>query len=725
MEELNGIDKLNNIISNITDTVSIETLDEFLQNYKINDFTNQDKINDIRSLIQPYNKISEGCFGSVYLVNLYGRRVIVKVGILCHTTSILSEEFCNSANQGDLIFRIPKSDVDKTYILSPNYIAEGLISVLVNSYKPYTPSFMKTSNFYYNKSSRYKETYQVGEVLAPTTENIRSVTDYLYYLFQIIQALDVSQRLNKFTHYDLHSGNVMQRNRSLVRGKQQIYIYPLYNGKYLYTQSSVDNVIIDFGFSRYETENTILTPKYRIKTLPFTSTDMYEFNQYVDIWSIIYSSFLNKEKFEIWINETEIENITQNLLRHFLNVGPSEDFGDIIQQAHFEGNWRAIPEFFDTRNNVRSAREMCVYISELINNHKESNQPLDTSLKTDKDYISRYLDRKSFPGDKKSVVQKSINNKEQMTNQKHIRTNITSVSPDYITTVDTENPISEYNIDMRYKHYHYTNHKRGPFDKQFIRVANIQQNQEYKYHIECCKIDPKKYMKNPDIKAGIAINAGFFDITKDYMPVGVYKNSNIFVNNGYPAIFKDWYRGICITSDNKLIITDLEDMKNYENCFSSGPILIQHGASMITENILSTTEIFKCRQPIVEGQRNQDEIEGIRNCNKMVPGELYHASNINPRSALIIDNNENVYFVQVEGRDSRGDGMDLSQLTQFCHSYIRKLGNGARVKHAINLDGGTSSEMVWKAEGDSNINIYNPEHKLTYHVGTILSYIKK
>ena len=146
-----------------------------------------------------------------------------------------------------------------------------------------------------------------------------------------------------------------------------------------------------------------------------------------------------------------------------------------------------------------------------------------------------------------------------------------------------------------------------------------------------------------------------------------------------------------------------------------------NGSNYITTDMFRTKYnnrfAWQCRNPTQSETTQPVFADGITNCMLIPPGELSHASNPNPRSAIIIDENEQISIIYVEGRDMRGAGMDLAQLSQLC---IR-LGAVA----AINLDGGISSQFVWKRPGEQIINQPNPAHDYSYPVGSIISYMKK
>jgi len=94
----------------------------------------------------------------------------------------------------------------------------------------------------------------------------------------------------------------------------------------------------------------------------------------------------------------------------------------------------------------------------------------------------------------------------------------------------------------------------------------------------------------------------------------------------------------------------------------------------------------------------------------ILPAMPSHGSDLNPRTCIFRDANDNVFFVNVEGRnDYGGRGLDLFDLATLCKSL------GA--VDAINLDGGGSSVMEIKEKGyphSEHIGLHN------YPVGNII-----
>ena len=79
---------------------------------------------------------------------------------------------------------------------------------------------------------------------------------------------------------------------------------------------------------------------------------------------------------------------------------------------------------------------------------------------------------------------------------------------------------------------------------------------------------------------------------------------------------------------------------------------------------------------------------------KIPPGFPNHASDLNPRTCIMQDIHNNIIVMHVEGRGGvcGGIGIDLFDLATLC--------KGLGAVNALNLDGGQSSKMSWKEEGN-------------------------
>ena len=130
-------------------------------------------------------------------------------------------------------------------------------------------------------------------------------------------------------------------------------------------------------------------------------------------------------------------------------------------------------------------------------------------------------------------------------------------------------------------------------------------------------------------------------------------------------------------------------------------------------------DVFLFLSKVMHGDFERIHINGvdglISNANNIMPGELKHGGNPNPRTILGIDVNKNIYMIKIEGRDDRGTGMDFVQMGQLCVL----LG----LDKAINLDGGASSRMCWKEPGKMVINVAGADAS-SYPVGGVLAFSK-
>jgi len=160
-----------------------------------------------------------------------------------------------------------------------------------------------------------------------------------------------------------------------------------------------------------------------------------------------------------------------------------------------------------------------------------------------------------------------------------------------------------------------------------------------------------------------AINGGFFDMqaggsvtylradgqTIDETGAGLIEQKNEILE-GAVVIDKQGHLGI---RHGKRI----HRKKKYEDVLVTGPLLLYRGQP----------------QPLVDRAFNNDR---------------------HPRSCLCTDEENNVYFITIDGRHERAAGMSLHELTQF----VEDLG----CTNAINLDGGGSTTLYIRNQGVIN-----------------------
>lgn len=694
--------------------VYVEKTDDFLKKLIPSKLKDKKLLSEIKNLVKNSKRIGEKSgFGEIYLSS--DSNVIIKKVNNCAKNEQNNEvvtQLCTIAKEGDVIYRIPNTYSDKMLLYAPNYIIENLIGKLVyENTKKYTSSFIKVLGFQYDSDSPTKTVYTVLEPLKESTEYLKTDEDYIYYVFKIIHALSVAQKIGRFTHYDLHDKNVMCRSASTNA-------IPLSSGEYIITEFDFEPVIIDYGFSRYETEEHVLNSRVHLlgRDLNSNVNDNYFFNPYYDIYCILKSMRNTADK------TGKFKDLAYEFFEMFVN--PPEEADDpkkftenFMLYAHFN-KWRPYPE------------RLVIELPD-FNSHKLCNA----------DMMLHKLSEKIKSGNYKKIKIQNTLNDETNTFDMIPKSKILNITFNQYRTTEYSDKFSikdivlinsytkpPYGVDTTPKEYHrevtsssYNYENPEPW----IHIALIDQikglDEGYKFRIDCCRVDIRNYFQTDTIKSGIAINAAFFKIKGDFSPLGYFKTDNYISDRSLPKEYENYFGIVCVDKDGMLRIDKSKYKYEYEKVLTCGPILVWRNEKIFKreefERIEGETLLLQCRKP-KESENKKTRIfqDKLRNCDAIEPGELPHAANPNPRSAIFITNDHKVGFVYVEGRDAKGPGMDLAQLTELC------LHHGA--KYAINLDGGRSSQMLWK---NSNKNIiYQPNYYAShsYPVGSIISFVK-
>ena len=600
---------------------------------------------------------------------------------------------------------------------------------------------------------------------------ITNMERFIYMQFQVCQFLNVAQKLTKFVHYDLHHNNIMSERRE-DDDDMFLNCYELDNGKFLYTYFPFSTIVVDYGFARMETKDHIISPKSEVS---FRLMDNLEFNPYTDLVLFLYRSIthafgdndiLTGQAFGEFphfsgTGNARFETYIHMLLIQLFNLPLNTTLHDIINTYIRNKRITVSIRFWNDKladSNVRISKpsEMLNKIASYINDIMIPNMPLLRNnadilqfLTNNSFYISEYYIK--IPTQPRVISRffpkVSLKDKENMTFLNY------RVLPD--NTNLGENQLSDFNGGITIEHLNTipegiirenpilgttntlpasltTVPPRTFLDQQICCVyinQNYALNAGYKFRFDCCRLDPRNYFQNNKFASGVCINAGFFQIFSNYTPTGFANIGGIHFNNRVPNLFRRFFGYIAITPDTKTLVIG----ENYndavlfpDNVITVGPILVFDGVIRMTDDLLVNERddagnfLFKSRQFIDPEDPNTITFtDHIHNANKILSGELYHAANPNPRSALVITMDGHLIMVKVEGRDNRGVGMDLSQLAQFCRVHLR-------ARHAINLDGGGSSQITWKLPNQDFINISGGENATkSYLVGSIISLVKE
>ena len=715
--------------------IFLDHQDKILRTFTNSSFSNKTIIADIEKSLATGIPIGDKSgMGSNNLITVEGgKQYVVKTMEVCPDdigpADVFKQSLCREANTGDIVFRVPSSYDDKQILLTPNYFSESLIGLLLSSKSiiTHTPSFPKIYGFQYDSLNPNKKVYTVMEPLKPIIPLLNSEEAVLYYIFQISAALNTAQKLGRYTHYDLHPNNVLSRPKS----GNVLRMYELNNGKYVYTLFDFDAVIIDFGMNRMETKNEIIIPKINfpppIPQLP-DAFNFYEFNPYYDLFTIIYFTLFIDNRVPM-INNPNFAALREKLMSLFLGIKNDADtiyrHIDSIKISY----WRPNPSAFGTYmqggiSPVTPENYMSLiasYIEKItFNDYGDANTLTDAQVAQILRHrkiivLNKLFNFNGLSGIKGGTVHPLVPKKEEMSNIYYSIRLMDKTKMPYIR-IDTKHEIIDNN-------------------SQYIHVATIDQRKGiseggFKFRLDCCRVDIRNFFRTDKIKCGVAINGGFFRIKSDFMPVGYYKTPDMLSKNMIPALYKSHFGMVGIYKNGLLGLSrevSETNVKPYEQVLSVGPVLVWEDRIVVNEQYLNDVNdniaLFHCvktpdgMDPQLKYFTAENGVN-VPNCDKISPGELSHSSNPNPRSAVCVDSKTNlVYFVYVEGRNQRGVGMSVLELANVC----KRLG----ATHAINLDGGGSSQLVWRSPGETVIGQTNPDHDFAYPVGNIISFVKE
>lgn len=740
----------------------------------INDFQEQsDFVKNILNQLVPINIIGEGAVGKIYLID-DGKYVVKSISPCLAPENSPLRKYCNDLLNLKInpnLMLIPggnsENKVKNRYII-PNLLSEIAIGSIFNEFDKECLSFTKIlGSFILTDEKSNISIYILMEAHTPivtTIFNNRTLDprlnltqnqplSYLYLLFQISHALCSAQEKYMFTHYDLHIENILY-----TKNIYDYISYPLPNNDKVSRIMIPNNLcpfiikITDYGLSRSEIDKVIVTPT--IDTYPENTFG--EFSPSYDIISFLGTTifdiktsplfsdvFSNKilarivVDFMIWIFNEDI-SITEFTLPIFLNI--RDYFGKKYFSRYANSNFNFRPKKFEAsfvaHNNIKSMVQIVNYLADLLMKynavvpHDKNKNVLILSRISNKyreyDSIIAYTSS-PFVLDVPMLQKETEFDYSEMNIDKNI--NVKSYRLFY------NSPPNNFNFTIDKKQI-----ENCPLQEHFITVVFVSNDiKDYKFSLDCCKIDAANYLRDSN-KTGFVINGGFFNISKDYLPIGEYRDKNNEINNyPIPEKYRDVYRYIVIENNKIKIVKDFPKDKRYQ-AFASGPILIENGQNVFKpyEERFACVEEKILTYPIeIINQTEKDiTISGyyeyqnacsktyipkqlrLPKCDKISPGELSHADNPNPRSALAILKDGSYIFITVEGRGNRGVGMDLLTLSD---SLLKTFPN---IETAINLDGGRSSNIAWRTINDNRIFISNPDHMYTYPNGNILSLTK-
>ncbi len=761
----------------------------------------------------------QGGVGSVY--EFGGDAAIKKTQVCRAIQSGPLQKLCDIANKyDDIQYETVDTVLDKKKYILPNHILELLCGIyLSHKLKPFTDGIAYCMGGLYDKTR--KTTYLLQERLIPI-QNIRpngfnglSSIDYLMMLYEILMTLAISQDKYKFVHYDLHHGNLMFRDYGEVpkrRVYDTMFTTPAQAGPIrlnVRAESRYQPVIIDYGHSRFETDDVIVSPVLEFREDNGESfMDNHLYNPYYDAVSLLRSFMVN---FKHITDNGPVDQRASALQLYTITVCIlSYTFGDMahnhIQHMFGAGNGNLFRIHMSNlcKKQVRSIKDIANKILNIL--YQRRTTPVvgadDVPALAPINIVNFANDVYNFLIGPGRYVQPNSNgdrhydvrNLNLFSDFKVINAplglRIGGIVQQYAwqyenyrvsrTALGLTNNIKPYNLTRYHAAYN---------DDLHISCAVMwnpsARMTPFRFSIECCRIDTKRFLQDERIKEGITINGTFFKLGESYNPIGFFKKNHLTIDeDDINFNYASDYHYIAIDEDGNLSISDNNVLANQPNqlfdetretsVFTSGPILVSDGVQVFDETKLSevyydgSDNVYYSKylgriggvQPI-SNTFNQVDIaqfipvgyQGanppipaniyIKDINHLRPGDLTHVLNPNPRSVIATTNNGLVLFFTFLGRNDSADpalvdgagasGIDLIDLSRILmnQALIAPLqlpaaanGQPAQISHAINVDGGGSSAVTIK-ESDRPDIITSGQRCQSYPVGNIVAYTLK
>lgn len=687
----------------------------------LQDFDRRDSFtnNIIQKLHLQYHELGykKGIVGKVYLID--NQLVVKKIKPCNHATL---DQFCLDIEK--LYFEpidvIPGGNNKLRYVL-PNLLSEIVIGMVIDD-----PGFATTIASMILKESEEISIYIIMKQLEPVIDNERinpklglsNAYAFLTFLFQVCFVLLQTQKLYKFTHYDLHVENLLFSTR------EKDLVYPSDPMVTIGHNFPFTIKLADFSSSRMEINNAIVAPTVDEKPIK----NYGEFNYNYDFMCFMGSMLMfdkHRKAFAKLFNDKSILQYVLTMMLWFLKDPMTVNSKMTMKQL--EDVRMYIARKYYRKNKVGYSyrpKQKGAYITYL--NTKSMIDVVNYLAVT----LSQITPKASLTRD--AVVLKNMNPYPRYDQIVLFKDTETTVSMGPIEIKKTNYIINqappEYNLTITAAQL-----KRCPRQHQFITTARVPRGA--KFFTDCCKLDPVNYLLQHPSRRGVVVNGAFFSYKADFLPIGRYSDEhNEIDRHGIPFGYADQYSNVILGRTGLRISSRVRD--DEELYFAAGPVLIKNfeivfnpddARFMCTEKKFAKdlmthedeediTVSGHWKYESAKGnkctKKKVSKVETLKRCDKIDPGSFNHADNANPRTVLCILENGDYLIVCVEGRGEDGDGMDLYSLAVLLLKEYK-------IKDCINLDGGRSSTLVWRDKPGS-VYYSSPFHNHYYPSGFIL-----
>lgn len=716
--------------------------------------------------------------GMASMVIALGPDKVIKRSSPCADRSSLMQEQCNHLKN----MRFEQYPYGgKVAITLPNVISESIIGGYLDQIirAPYTLHFAGVLGSWIDVSDVNNPlVYSVAPRYQGGIENvIRSVEDVYMIFFQVSQGLATAQELYKFTHYDLHPGNILYEDLdpSNIPG----FRYPIYDTRnntysYLYVQNrGYSTKMIDYGLSRMETDYYMISGQQ--DTAPSRRFSL--FNRYIDIVSIArtwlfgdagspanvirgrdpaaYSQMVDDILKIIFPNYTNIQDLTR---KYFPT--PSWWAADATKKFLYA-------EVNDMHTIVRLLGERLVGFN-VAEPYNAARHPYSRLIKPlpKYDFIYPWL----VQGITDSYIKSGVRGIDSFTKTTVIAPGILLDS----VALSYNQVTKDWQMESTDREDRKCPEKIQVMHILYINLAEAEAN-GYKLKQDCCKLDTMSYVSD---KFGVAVSGTINSVNDAFSPVGHFKmkkydqppnnQSRLWKSKVPIPGYENDYAAVILPSDvpgvmfgaypqiqtlNRQVLDTILETNDNTDMFMA-PLLVDKGRSVITpqtfdrigniQGVSQPVPKYKClnepddpnrtvmsKERVVCRDRGNGNFSTTRelaqggpfpNCARKLPGELFDMSNPNPRAMMVLRNSNdgrgNLAFVYVEGENTRGMGVDAMFMAD---TAIRIEG-----VQAVALAGDRSAAISWRTDRNPDIVMTtNPEQKSFYPVANILAIVRE
>ncbi len=673
--------------------------------------------------IQSYlpNLIGEGLLGKVYQQGRQWQKgsKVLKVYSCSGIIGSKSDEFCQNIQ----IYKYPNGG-----LISPPSINDGLIALVMKHITSAIGIFSSADKFGYSSSTL--NTYMISD-LAYEVDWPNLGIDFLPFLFQIFYGLEVLNSATGFMHHDMHQKNILISSQ--IPKKRTFLKYR--NG---YIPINLIASIIDYGDSEIWYQGTKLSGynTFRRDSYGGSYTDIEKL-----ITSIISHYNMNMENLKISSGNYKIIMKLFDIIKQIADKpDPSQLFLDLVvdQLPKELGIRYSLPP----NSKIMDYQEIWNLILEpetwkpwLALERKRITESFDFSPEIE---IRFTIDQRKIPLGRDIVTRtKSVDeNGCQMTQYIHeaiIDLNLKEVEFICCSVNPLEVLSDKFGVVVNGSYFQFQ--ARQPVGPYQIGNFGINTNIPAEFRKDFGVL----YLKDGKIGMDKYANIGKYEDADAFLVCGplMILNGGVIFNSRKKfetfGIKKEKPEGRWVqlqlqgTQASESDISDFDVSESGSDISGSSDSMESNGHGMNdnwksngNKKLKGKPKVYKfvCSPNVDEefGLLEDDLVppaftvdqDGdceyiptanpykgalIKNCDMINPGELFHANNLNPRSAIAITEDNQLIIIVVEGRDNRGSGMSIEQLTNYLMSNYN-------VKHALNLDGGLTSGIWYRSSKD-------------------------